>query len=104
MEETKPVDRKLNLLWILYPIMLIVFGFIIQHTPSDDSNINFSDQISRALGSAFVLLILPLLILGIRRIFTKVKLAENKKLLLFYGVSILLFFLSSLGNCVGKMR
>ena len=91
MEENESNSLITNYLWMFYPAVLFLMGFIYQQSSVKTTNYHIIGKIFYALGVAIVWFIIPLIIVGIRRVFKKATLSERNKLLLFYGAAIVLF-------------
>ena len=96
MEGVKSKSNKVRYFWSIYPFLLILLGYI--HQSLSNTYYPPFDKFISGLGVAFALFILPLIIVGMRKIFTKKELPKLYKILLFYGISILAFIIILLGN------
>ena len=95
-------SNVINWLWIIYPFFLILLYYINEGFDFGGSGI--ASSMGRVFGGIFFYLLFPLLVIVIRRIFTKKQLSEKAKIILFYGVSFTIFSLSTCGKLLQNIR
>jgi hypothetical protein len=96
-------DSKVtNWLWIVYPFFVFLLYFIKEGFDFRGSDIAYS--IGRILGGVFFYILIPLLVIGIRRIFTKKQLSEKAKIILFYGASFAIFSLTMCSKILKNVK
>lgn len=89
-------------LWYIYPIFMLIISYL-----SNINNFKVGDfwyNVGRMLGAAIFYTILPLIIIAIRRLFTKKKLSHKIKFILFYGVGLAFFLLIMFGRFVQYVK
>lgn len=103
MSKDESRTNNIYLLWLLYPILLLIYGYVSQSLSREWSNMPDSDKIITIMGSATGIFILTLIVSGIRKLFSKKKLSPGINLLFFYGVSTIAF-IGSIFNEVNTLR
>ena len=93
MNENDSNSTITSYLWMLYPSLLFLLGFIAERFSIDTHNRIMVAKIFYAFGAGIGFFIIPGIIIWISR-FTKWKMSEREKLILCYGCSIVFFLLS----------
>ena len=95
MEGGKQETKMQNLLWFIYPVYLFILGYFVtkpRFTDDDDYNLGM------IIGSIIWLTIIPWIISLVRKILKKKKLPAWKNLLIYYGISFIVFLLFFIGS------